>query len=139
MIIFIQFSLLCVGNNKNESIFSADLLQLRVFCIKKDSAYSPPKVYAPFQGKKVFCSTEYKQKVFVTINGNNVNIVIGKKKMTGIYKKSEVLLTNDPKEIEYRKNAPGKYHYGSYYVIGKDYFSVLLGENGEYSYYSQCS
>ncbi len=49
-----------------------------------------------------------------------------------------MLLTNDPDEIVYRKNTPDNYHYGTYYVIGKDYFSILLAENGEYDYYVLC-
>ncbi len=94
--------------------------------------------FAPFQGKKVFCSTTQNEKAFITIKGNQVNIVIGNKKITGIYKSRKILLTNDPAEIEYRKSA-GKYHYGTYYVIEKNYVSILEPENGEYPYtYELC-
>lgn len=89
--------------------------------------------FAPFQRQKIFCATEYKQKAFVTIKANQVTILIDKRKITSTYKSKKILLTNDPKEIQYRKNA-GKYHYGTYYVIAKDYLSILESENGEYAY-----
>ena len=87
------------------------------------SQIQKPHYFAPFQGKKVFCSTENNEKAFVTIKGNQVNIIIGNRKITGTYKSNKILLTNDASEIEYRKNA-GKYHYGTYYVIAKDYLSI---------------
>lgn len=94
--------------------------------------------FAPFQGKKVFCSINQNGKVFITIKGNQVNIVIGNKKIMGTYKSRKILLTNDPAEIEYRRSA-GKYHYGTYYVIDKNYVSILEPENGEYPYtYELC-
>ena len=94
--------------------------------------------FAPFQGQKIFCATEYKMKAFVTIKGNQVTILIDKRKITGTYKSKKILLTNDPKEIEYRKYA-GKHHYGNFYVIDKDYLSILESENGEYAYsYQLC-
>lgn len=97
-----------------------------------------PHYFAPFQGKKVFCSSEQNEKIFVTINGNAVKIIIGNKKIAGIYKSTKILLTNNPAERAYRKTA-GKYHYGSYYVIAKDYVSILEPENGEYPYnYQLC-
>ena len=106
-----------------------------------DSSFSQtrkPHYLAPFQGGKVFCSTGHDEKAFVTIKGNHVNIIIANKKITGTYKSSKILLTNDPGEIEYRKNAR-KYHYGTYYVIAKDYVSILEPENGEYPYtYEVC-
>ncbi len=92
-----------------------------------------PHYFAPFQGKKVFCSTDHAEKAFVAIKGNAVNIIIGNKKITGTYKSDKILLTNDPGEIEYRKTA-AKYHYGTYYVIAKDFVSILEPENGEYPY-----
>jgi hypothetical protein len=110
------------------------------FVIGKNSFSQIQKThyFGPFQGKKVFCSTSYNEKAFVTIVGNHVSIFIGKRKITGIYKSSKVLLTNDSDEIEYRKYA-GKYHYGTYYVIAKDYLSILESENGEYAYsYERC-
>ena len=39
-----------------------------------------PHYFAPFQGKKVFCSTDHDEKAFVTIKGNQLNIIIGNKK-----------------------------------------------------------
>jgi hypothetical protein len=99
------------------------------FVIGKNSFSQIQKThyFGPFQGK-----------AFVTIVGNHVSIFIGKRKITGIYKSSKVLLTNDSDEIEYRKYA-GKYHYGTYYVIAKDYLSILESENGEYAYsYELC-
>ncbi|MEP7233321.1 MAG: hypothetical protein ABI691_23885 [Ginsengibacter sp.] len=106
-----------------------------------DSGFSQTQkshYFAPFQGKKVFCSTDHEEKAFVTIKGNAVNVIIGKKKITGTYKSNKILLTNDPGEIEYRKTA-GKYHYGTFYVIATDYVSILEPENGEYPYtYELC-
>ena len=90
--------------------------------------------FAPFQGKRVFCSTEHNEKAFITIKGNQVSVVMGNRKIKGTYKRNKVLLTNDPSEILYRKNA-GKYHYGTFYVIARDYLSILESENGEYAYF----
>jgi|SRR6185312_732317 len=103
------------------------------------NAYSQKvRFFAPFQGKKFFCSTRHSEKALVSISGNQVTIVIGKRKIIGNYKSTKILLTNDPEEIAYRKTA-GKYHYGTYYVVQKDYFSILEPENGEYAYtYELC-
>ena len=98
--------------------------------------YKKKKTNTPFQGKKTFCSADNDAKYFVTIKGNNVVIVIGNIKITGLYKKDK-LFTNDPDEIEYRKFAP-KNNYGKYYVIGIDYFSILNSENSEYRYFTLC-
>ncbi len=115
-----------------------DISKLPLLITQKKYNHLQKQVYAPFQGKKVFCSTAHDEKAFVSIKGNQVNIIIGKRKITGIYKKKKILLTNDSDEIEYRKNAQDKYHYGTYYVIEKDFFSILLAENGEYDYYVLC-
>ena len=90
----------------------------------------------PFQGKRRFCSSESRMTYDVEISGNNVVISYEKIKIKGVFKNG-LLLTNDPAEIEYRRNS-GKYNYGKYYVIGADYFSVLNSENGEYFYYHLC-
>jgi hypothetical protein len=90
----------------------------------------------PFQGKRHFCSNESNIIYDVEIKGNNVIISYGKIKIKGIFK-NRLLFTNDPDEVEYRHNA-GRYNYGKYYVIGKDYFSKLNSENGEYFYYQLC-
>jgi len=95
-----------------------------------------PKSNAPFQGKRIFCSSDREAKYLVTIKGNSVLIVIDNIKVTGLFKKDK-LFTNDPEEIEYRRFS-GKYNYGKFYVIGVDYFSVLNPENGEYRYYTLC-
>lgn len=124
-----------------QKLIQITILLLLGFFIANNSfsQIQKPHYFPPFQGKKVFCSTEYNEKAFVTIKGNQVNIVIGNRKITGIYKSSKILLTNDPNEIEYRKNVPTKYHYGTYYVIEKDYLSILESENGEYAYsYELC-
>jgi hypothetical protein len=106
--------------------------------ISSNGYFQKPHFFAPFQGKKVFCSTEHSEKVLVSITGNQVTIVIGKRKIIGNYKSTKILLTNDPEEISYRKTA-GKYHYGTYYVIQNDYLSILEPENGEYAYtYELC-
>ena len=96
---------------------------------------SENNIKPPFQGKKVFCSTDTDTKYFITIKGNNVLIVTDNKKIKGVYKKDK-LLTNDPDEIEHRKFT--KRNIGKYYVIGKDYFSILNTENSEYRYFSLC-
>lgn len=116
------------------------IISLFVLSLQNDNAYSQTvQFFAPFQGKNTFCATGYKQKAFVTIKGNQVTILINKKKITGTYKSKKILLTNDPKEIEYRKYA-GKYHYGNFYVIDKEYLSILESENGEYAYsYQLCN
>ncbi len=90
----------------------------------------------PFQGERRFCSGESSTTYDVKISGNNVIISYEKIKIKGIFKNG-LLFTNDPQEIEYRRNA-GKYNYGKYYVIGADYFSVLNPENGEYFYHQLC-
>ncbi len=102
----------------------------------KSSIQKKQKSNSPFQGKRIFCSSDNDAKYLVTIKGNSVLIVIDNIKVTGVFKKDK-LLTNDPSEIEYRKFA-GKYNYGKYYVIGDDYFSVLNPENGEYRYFTLC-
>lgn len=115
------------------------IITLFVLTSRSGNAYSQKAhFFAPFQGQKIFCATEYKQKAFVTIKANQVTILIDKRKITGTYKSKKILLTNDPNEIQYRKNA-GKYHYGTYYVIAKDYLSILESENGEYAHtYELC-
>ena len=115
------------------------ILILFVLSLQSGTAFTQMvHFFAPFQGKKIFCATEYTEKVFVTIKGNQVTIQIEKRKITGTYKSKKILLTNDPKEIEYRKYG-GKYHYGSFYVIDKEYLSILESENGEYAYsYQLC-
>lgn len=96
-----------------------------------------PKIFKPpFQGKRRFCSNESKMTYNVRINGNNVVISYEKIKIKGVFKNG-LLFTNDPQEIEYRRNS-GKTNYGKYYVIGTDYFSVLNPENGEYFYHQLC-
>lgn len=90
----------------------------------------------PFQGKRRFCSSESKMTYDVEINRNNVVISYEKIKIKGVFKNG-LLLTNDPEEVEYRRNS-GKSNYGKYYVIGADYFSVLNPENGEYFYHQLC-
>jgi hypothetical protein len=72
----------------------------------------------------------------VEISENNVVISNEKIKIKGVFKNG-LLLTNDPEEIEYRRNS-GKTNYGKYYVIGANYFSVLNSENGKYFYYQLC-
>lgn len=91
----------------------------------------------PFQGKRLFCSSEIKMTYDVEISGNNVVISYEGIKVKGVFKRNGLLLTNDPEEIEYRRNS-GKINYGKYYVIGANYFSVLNSENGEYFYYQLC-
>ena len=132
---FIFFSISYFVNANTQKYNLTDISKL---LITQKMSNHLQKIYAPFQGKKVFCSSNHEEKAFISIKGNQVNIVIGKRKITGIYKKNKILLTNDPDEIEYRKNASDKYHYGTYYVIEKDYFSILLAENGEYDYYVLC-
>ena len=96
------------------------------FFVYDTSLHNIQKVhfFAPFQGKRDFCSTERNEKIIVSIKANHVNIIIGERKISGTYKTRKILLTNDPGEIEYRKNAPSKYHYGNYYVIEKDHLSI---------------
>ena len=57
------------------------------------SVHKKLKTNTPFQGKKTFCSADNDAKYFVTIKGNNVVIVIGNIKITGLYKKDK-LFTN---------------------------------------------
>lgn len=90
----------------------------------------------PFQGKRKFCSDESKQVYTVIVNGNNVSITYSTVKIIGRFKNG-LLLTNDPKEIEYRQYAK-KHNYGKYYILKPNYFSVLNPENGEYSFYKLC-
>ncbi len=117
-------------------VFSITLFVL--ISVSSNAYFQKTNFFAPFQGENFFCSKEYSEKIVVSIKGNRVTIVIGKRKIIGNYKSSKILLTNDPEEIAYRKNA-GKYHYGTYYVIGKDYLSILEPENGEYAYtYELC-
>src|SRR5437764_15491915 len=68
----------------------------------------------PFQGIRHFCSSESKQTYNVTIKGNDVIITYSTVRIKGTFKKG-LLFTDDPKEIEYRKDA-GKHNYGKYYV-----------------------
>ena len=103
----------------------------------KTLQHKQTKTFKPaFQGKRHFCSEGSKQVYDVEIKGNDVVISSGKIKIKGVYKNG-LLFTNDPNELEYRRNA-GKYNYGKYYVIGADYFSILNAENGEYFYHQLC-
>lgn len=141
VIIFILFSLLAKGNNRIhfcESKITRSKIIITSISQKNKPAHPKPQYYAPFQGKKIFCSDERKEKIVVTIKGNNVNIVTESGKISGVYKNNKVLITNDPNEAEYRRYAAGSHHYGTYYVIEVDYLSVLLGENGEYDSFSLC-
>jgi hypothetical protein len=94
-----------------------------------------PAITAPFQGKKLFCSTDSKATYEVIIKGNRVVIAMDSTRITGLFK-GDKLFTNDPSEIEYRHFSHA--YFGKYYVIGTDYFSVLNPENGEYSYFMLC-
>ena len=63
---------------------------------------------------------------------------MGNRKITGIYKGRKTLLTNDANEIEYRKNTANN-HYGTYYVVAKDYVGISEPKNGGYAYtYEVC-
>ncbi|MBC7511428.1 MAG: hypothetical protein H7320_22180 [Ferruginibacter sp.] len=90
----------------------------------------------PFQGTRKFCSDESKQTYSVKIKGSNVIIAYASVKIKGSFKKG-LLLTNDPKEVEYWRYG-GKHNYGKYYILKADYFSVLIPENGEYYFYTLC-
>lgn len=104
---------------------------------KKTVQHQKTRIFKPpFQGKRFFCSSESKMTYHVEISGNNVVISYEKIKIKGVFRNG-LLFTNDPEEIEYRRNSR-KYNYGKYYVIGVDYFSVLNPENGEYFYYQLC-
>ena len=130
--------MLLISNTPNMQKFFF-IITLFVLTSQSGNTYSQKvHFFTPFQGQKVFWATVYKQKALVNIKANQVTILIDKRKITGTYKSKKILLTNDPKEIQYRKNA-GKYHYGTYYVIAKDYLRILESENGEYAYtYELC-
>jgi len=101
----------------------------------KTAIQEKSKTTAPFQGKRMFCSVESKAKYIITITNDSVLVAIDHIKIRGVFKKGK-LLTNDPREIEYRRFSHA--YYGKYFVIGTDYFSILNSENGEYSYYTLC-
>lgn len=133
------FLFLFVFYNSKSIYFNPALLSIYTDSIpvkNKLSIQKKTKSNAPFQGKRIFCSSDSDAKYVVTIKGNNVTIVTDNNRVTGVYKKDK-LFTNDTREIEHRKFSP-KYNYGSFYVIGADYFSVLNAENGEYRYYTLC-
>ena len=93
------------------------------------------KATVPFQGKRMFCSTDSKARYAITITHDSVFIASDRIKIKGVFKKNK-LFTNDPREIEYSRFSHA--HEGKYFVIGTDYFSILNSENGEYSYYTLC-
>ena len=104
-------------------------LQSKILVQKKS------KTSAPFQGKKMFCSADSKAKYIITITNDSVLVAIDHIKIRGVFKKGK-LLTNDPREVEYRRFSHA--YDGKYFVIGTDSFSILNSENGEYSYYTLC-